>query len=302
MPLSYYIWTFISIPLFIWQNFALNILYATKKFFYANVVSNIANVIKTAILLFLVYIHQATIQNIIITLGVIGQLLFIIPLFFGRTHIVRDLIRIKIERSKIVLNYTLTYFLASQFFSFATRVDLFLLSFYLTKAQVGDYGLSQKILLTIITLTNSITQVLSPQFSSSKTRSETANLLKKSFIYMLVPIGVFATTILLPTQIYTLLLTDKFVRTASITRLLSFAYILYAITAVPMLFFLYTIRRPIHLFFINLTFLVITTIGCFVFIPRFGVFGPPFVYIGAFVFVAVYSLIFFGIEFKKMPE
>lgn len=300
VPLSYYFWTFLTIPLFIMQNFALNVLYATKKFLYANIIVNTANIIKTIILFVLIWKGRLSVLNVIITIGFIGQVVFIGLLFLQRRNFFKELLATKIDRGKIFLRYTLTFFAATQLFTLASRIDLFMLSFFLPKALVGDYGLSQKIILTVLTAVSSITQVLSPQFSNIHDKTELLRLLKKSFVYMIIPISLFCIAIIAPNWIYLLFLPEKWTQAIAITRTLSIPYIIYSLTAIPTLFFLYTIKKPLHLLIMNGIFLVIITIGCYLTIPQRGVFGPPPVLMIGFVVVLFYILFAFVLEFRKL--
>lgn len=300
VPLSYYFWTFVSIPLFIWQNFTLNVLFAAKKFLYANVLNNIAFVLKTIFLFGLILTNNVTIINVIVSFGVVGQLVFFAVLFGHKRQPIINILKTKLNRDHIKLNYTLTFFAATQLFNIASRVDLFMLSFFLHKSEVGYYGLSQKIILTVITMINAITQVLSPNFAKIDKKSEAVSLLKKGFIYMIIPIAVFIFAIMIPTQIYTLVFTNQFEKSAAITRLLSASFILYGINAIPALFFLYTVKKPIHLLLMNVLFLFLVFVGCFIFIQKWGVFGPPLAFIAAFFAVALYSLLAFKKEFARL--
>lgn len=299
-PLTYYFWIFISIPLFICQNFALNVLYATKKFLYANAIINFANIVKTAILFFLIFQGQLTILNVIITIGIIGQLIFVVLVFLRQKRLILDLLSTRFDRGHISLRYTLTFFAATQVFNFASRIDLFMLSYFLSKALVGDYGLAQKIILTVLTFVNSITQVLSPQFAKVEGKKALIRLLRKSYIFMAAPIGAFIILIIAPTWVYLIILPDKWTTAISITRQMSVPYIFYAIVAVPTLFFLYTIKKPFHLFVMNTIFLLIITIGCYIYIPKLGVTAPIPMLITGFIVVAVYIVFFFGVEYRKL--
>ena len=113
VPMSSFFWTFVSIPMFIWQNSLLNIFFAARKFLIANIALNIANVIKTSILLYFIWQKNATINAIIITLGIIGPLLFIVILVYNRYPDVTRILKTSFDRSSIRLKYTLTFFLSS---------------------------------------------------------------------------------------------------------------------------------------------------------------------------------------------
>lgn len=302
VPTSYYFWTFVSIPLFIWQNFILNIFFASKRFLHANILNNISYFSKVVMLLVLVYLDKVTVQNVIITFGILGQLVFFALLFREKRWLLKELIYTPFHRAHIKLEYTLTFFAASQLFNLASRIDLFMLSFFLIKSEVGYYGLSQKIILTVLTMVNSITQVISPQFSNIKTQHEVKSLIKKGLIYMLIPTGIFVAIIILPTWVYTFIFTDKFVKTAAITRVLSGSFILYGLTAVPTLFFLYTIKKPRHLLVMNFIFLIIVAVGCLIMIPIKGVFGPPIAFVTAFIIVTFYIVGAFAYEYRQLKN
>lgn len=300
VPTSYYFWTFLSIPLFIWQNFVLNVFFAAKKFLYANIVNNVAYFLKAVLLFVLILLDKVSVEYVIIIFGIIGQLVFFVVLLKDRKHLLLHVLRMPFDRRHIRLQYTLTFFIATQLFNLASRIDLFMLSYFLAKSEVGYYGLSQKIILTVISMINAITQVLSPLFAKAETRSETISLLKKGFLYMLIPSAVFLAAILAPTNVYTLFFTDKFAKTATITRMLSAAFILYAFAAVPTLFFLYTVKKPIHLLYMNLLFLVVVAVGCFILIQEYGVFGPPATFVAAFLLVGLYITIALKKEIRTL--
>ena len=252
--------------------------------------------------MYFIWQKQASINAIIITLGVIGPLLFLGLLAYDRQTDVLKILQTSFHRSSIRLKYTLTFFVSSQFFNMASRIDLFMLSFYLPKADVGYYGLSQKIILTILTSVNSITQVLSPQFAKAVTKKEVISHMKKALLYMSIPTALFFIAAILPTWIYTLVFTSNYQKTAMITRILSSSYILYGISAIPSLFFLYTVRKPIYLCINNLVFLIIIAFGSYWLIPHFGVFGPTIAFFGCFIWSTLYLYLYYFLEIKKMKQ
>lgn len=267
--------TAISVLFFIWQNFIMNILFAAKKFFHANLYLNVSNVLKTVVVLFLTYTHTVSVGSVIFTFGILGPLIFFAILFFEKKDLVFILVKSKVNREEFKFGYTLTYFVASQFFNLGLRMDLFLLSYFRSKAEVGYYGLSQKIILTIITTAISITQVLSPSFSRIKTRKEAKQNMKTGFLYLLLPSFLFLLLFLLPTEVYELFFTVTFTETVPITRALSLPFILYALGILPMLILLYTAKKPMYILVTNIIFFVSLTGLCYLLIPKLGVHGPP---------------------------
>lgn len=290
-----------SVLFFIWQNFVTNILFAAKKFLKANIYNNLANVIKTLLLFLLVGAKMITVGTVIFVFGIVGPLIFFLLLFIEKKDLAFVLLKAKVEREHFKFKYTFTYFLASQLFNLGLRMDLFLLSYFLPKAEVGYYGLSQKIILTVSTTIISITQVLSPKFSSVRYKHEIGRLLKIASAYMLFPTALFILLYFTPHQIFDLFFTSKFVKTASITRTLSLPFIFYALGIVPSLFLLYTVKKPIYILISNIVFFAVITGGSYVLIPVKGVFGPPIAIFAAFSLQVLFQVLIVIKEYRKLP-
>ena len=196
--------TAFSVLFLIWQNFLQNILFAAKKFVKTNLYLNLANIVKTLLLLLIIVTKTAGIGSVIFVFGILGPIIFFMLLFFEKKDLVPIFIETKIDKNEFRFKYTLTYFLASQFFNLGLRMDLFLLSYFRSKAEVGYYGLSQKIILTVITTVISITQVLSPSFANITKKEEVISQLKTGFMYLLVPAGLFFLIFITPNQVFDL--------------------------------------------------------------------------------------------------
>src|SRR3989339_1995844 len=220
-PSELYITTF-SVLFLIWQNYAINALNAAKKFLQANVYLNVSNIAKTIIILGLIPLKLITVGSIIFVFGILGPLLFFLFLFFEKKYVFVQIAKAKVNKKEFRFGYTLTFFIASQFFNLALRMDLFLLSYFLSRSpEIGYYGLSQKIILTVMASIGSITQVLSPNFSNIKTREEIKHQFKVGIYYLLIPTGLFFLLFLTPNWVFYLFFTEKFAPTASITKALS---------------------------------------------------------------------------------
>lgn len=292
--------TSFSVLLLIWQNFFTNILFAAKKFVRANIYINFANIVKTGVLLVLAYFQMVNVGMIIFVFGVIGPIVFFILVLIKNNHLISLFLKAKIDRKEFRFGYTLTYFFASQFYNLGLRMDLFLLSFFGLTQQLGFYGLSQKIILTIITSIASITQVLSPRFAIISTKKDILKQIKTATIYLLVPSFIFVILYFTPNFIFEAVFTRKFGETTAITRALVLPFILNALGSVPTLFLLYTVKKPGYILFSNICFFLIISIGSFILIPTRGVFGPPFAILIAFI-VATGIQVFASVrEYRKL--
>jgi len=300
-PLSELYLTTFSVLFFVWQNYAINALNAAKKFFKANLFLNLSNIIKTAVIIFLIPFKAVSVGSIIFTFGILGPLVFFILLFFEKKYIFLKIIKAPVVKSEFRMGYTLTFFIASQFFNLAMRMDLFLLSYFLSRSpEIGYYGLSQKIILTVMASVASITQVLSPNFSNLKTKEEIKHQFKIGFYYLLIPTGLFFLLFMTPNWVFYLFFTEKFAPTAAITKALSLAFLIYPVLSLPLLYILYTVKKPIHILTSNLIIFLTVIIGCYFFIPKYGVFGPPYVLALSFVLGGIVLLVASILEYKKI--
>ncbi|VVA43495.1 conserved membrane hypothetical protein [Candidatus Roizmanbacteria bacterium] len=296
-----YITTF-SVLFFVWQNYAINALNAAKQFFKANLYLNLSNIIKTVIIICLIPFKAVNVGTIIFTFGILGPLVFFLLLFFEKKHIFLKIIKAPVVKSEFRLGYTLTFFIASQFFNLAMRMDLFLLSYFLSRSpEIGYYGLSQKIILTVMASIGSITQVLSPNFSNIKTREEVKHQFKIGFYYLIIPTGLFFLLFLTPDWIFIFFFTKKFAPTAAITKSLSLAFLIYPILNLPLLYLLYTVKKPIHILTSNLIVFLTVVIGCYFSIPKNGVFGPPYILALSFLLGGIVLIIGSILEYRKIP-
>jgi len=277
-----YVTTF-SVLFLIWQNYAINSLNAAKHFFKSNLFLNISNLIKTIVLFAFIPLKMISVGSVIFTFGILGPAIFFFLLFFDKKYVFQQIIKAPVDKREFRFGYTLTFFVASQFFNLALRMDLFLLSFFFSKSpEVGYYGLAQKIILTIIASLVSITQVLSPNFSRIKTKLEIFKELRHGLLYLLIPAALFVVLFFTPGWVFNLFFTENFSQTASITRALSLPFIIYVFMNLPMLFLLYTVKKPSVILVANLAVFIIISVGCYFLIPRFGVFGPPWAIATAF--------------------
>lgn len=274
LPRYYYALTMINTLLFIWQNFVRDALNAAQKFLHINTAINLSNIIKTAVLIWLGITGQLTIPLALVTLGIIGSFIIFLCVLLERRWIVRSLIDHRIDRIYINFNFTMPYFLSTQLFNLTTRADLFLIAFFLTPVDVGYYSVAQRVIFVVITSIDSITQVLSPEFTKVSTRTGTMNLIKKALYYVSMPSLILLAIFLTPEAIYRLIIPAAYQASIPLIKLLSLTYIPFAFDAVILLFFLYTLKKSSFVLYINIVMLAAVNIFHLLFIPRIGIQGP----------------------------
>lgn len=295
--------TAFSVLFFIWQNFATNCLFASKKFIQANIFLNVQNVVKTIVLFLLIYFKMATVGSVVFVFGIFGPMIFFLMLLSEKKGLISLLAKARITKEEFRFSYTFTYFIASQFYNLGLRMDLFLLSFFRPKsAEIGYYGLSQKIILTIIATVTSVTQVLSPGFSKVKEKEDIKHQFKHGFLYLLIPSLLFFLLFLTPNELFYLVFTPKFAMTAKITKMLALPFIITTLASLPSLFLLYTVKKPVYLLIANIVMFLIISIGCYIFIPLYGAVAPPFVLAFSFACGAVILFLSAFYEYKKISH
>jgi O-antigen/teichoic acid export membrane protein len=295
----------LTVMLFIWQNFLLNIYFAAKKFLKANFYLNVSNVVRIIGLGIIYFGDMISIPSVMVVLMVLGNVTFMILVFIDKRSYLKEAFDAKVSRAEFRFKYTLTYFVASQFLNLGLRMDLFIISYFnliITRPEVGFYAAAQKIVLTLLTTIISITQVLSPGFTQIKNQKQAREQLKNGFLYMLLPCAAYVGVVLTPSFFYELFFTSTFSQSAVLARLLSLPFILYALGSVPMLLLLYTVKKPKPLLIAYTAFVIIVTVGNYVFVPIYKLFTPPVVFLVAFAVSSAYISFEAWREYKKLPR
>ena len=292
--------TAVTVIFYVWQNYLGNCMYAAKRVTQVNVYSLIANAIKMVIILFLAYMKAINVTVILFMFGIVGPALFFVLVFQSKKNHIAAVIASPIDRNEFRIRYTFTNFIGYQLFNLGTRMDLFLISFFRPKAEVGYYGLAQKIILTIVTTVVSITQVISPSFAQIKTKMDVFKHAKSGALYMLIPTAIFVALACTPNWIFSLVFTHSFGQTAEIARLLGLAYLLYPLLSLFQLFLLYSAKKPIYNLIANAIVFVIVSGGCYLFIPRYGTSAAVVSIFVAFSLSTVLLFYFSLSEYRKL--
>lgn len=294
--------TLAGVLLFIWQNFISNILLAAKKYLKVNLYVNVSNLVKTVVLFAMIPFGAISVSSVIFVFSILGSLLFFLPLFIEKRSFIPRVISSRFQKDQLKFGYTFTYFISTQFYNLALRMDLFLLSYFGLRNEVGYYGLAQKIILSIITTIISITQVLSPHFSKANTQTEARKLIKPGLMYLSIPAGIFVLLYFTPASLFQIVFTNKFQQTAAIAKSLAFPYVLFSYSNFLLIFMLYSIKKPAYVLVSNLLLFAGMTIGCYLLIPRLGVFAPSYIIAGSLTIASVFLGITSLYEYKKLPQ
>src|SRR3989344_675775 len=289
VPFRYFIWAFGTIPLLIWQNFILNTLYASRRFFTANVLINMINITRLLLLLLFKIYGILNLEWLLIIFGPLAPILFILLIVVIYPKLPKQFIEASLVRKHLNLGYSFVFFIATQLYFIASRLDLFIIAHFLTKTEVGYYGLAQKIVFSILTTINSVTQVLSPQFSVVKTKSQVNLLMRRFGIFCILPIGLLIGAIITPDFIYNLVFSIQYAAMPPVAKLLSGVNIFFVVMQIPMLFFLYAVKKPKYVLISNAILLTIIGVGSYYGAQNYGLFGPPLALLASYIIVTIYA-------------
>ena len=117
---------------------------------------------------------------------------------------------------------------------------------------------------------------------------------------MLLPTVLFIILAVTPNWIFFLVFTEKFVKTADITRALAIPFILYPLMSLGHLFLLYTVKKPAYILVTNVVLFLIISLGCYFFIPRYGVYAAVYSIAAAFFLSGGLLTILAVYEYKRM--
>jgi O-antigen/teichoic acid export membrane protein len=292
----------LSILMFVWQNTVQNILLAAGKFALTNVWFNVSNLARLVLFPLLHITGTLTMSLVVFVFGIIGPLTFLgaIALMY-RSHL-RPIWYTKPDITYLDVRQVLTGFAAQQMFSTGMRADLFILKYLRLDSAVGDYGLAQKIILAIISVVVSTTQVLSPKFSHVHSRSQLRSLLRQSVSYLMIPTVLFLLLLCIPEWVFELVFTDKFAEALPLTRMLGLAYATFALSQIPWLALLYTFKKHGILLVTNTIFLVVNTTCTLIAVLLWGPIGGPLAIGVSFFTITVVQSIFVYRAYLSLPE
>ncbi len=266
----------------IWQNFVMNCMFAAKKVLHANIFLNVANMVRTLTIFLIWWMDIINITYILMAFGLSGPITFFLLVFRYNTNTVTQFMHASFKRADIQLKYMGTYFFGWQFFNLGVRTDTFVMSHLTSKSLLGEYGVAQKIVLTLMSLIISVTQILSPRFAHVTNRTQARKEIRHAYAYLLLPIAGFALLWIVPDWVYIAFFTEKYRNVAHVARLLSIPYIIFTLGQPAFLFLLYTKRKPMYLLVAYALFLGIVGIGSYLLIPMHALQGPVYALITGF--------------------
>jgi O-antigen/teichoic acid export membrane protein len=292
-----------SILLFVWQNLLSNIFFAAKKFLIINLAMNASHIIKLALMMAAYYTHTLTIETTLVILGVVGPIFFISIIICTNIKDFLRAITAKFDLRLLTLKFTVTYFISTQIYSIATRLDLLFISYFFggRSIQAGDYALAQRVVLAAASTIVSVTQVLSPFYSKLKTKKDIVGELKHSFTFLLIPVALFGAIIITPDIVFGVFKQIS-PQTIFLIKLLCVPLMVAALGNIPYLFTLYTVKRPDIVLYSNILFIIAVSSICYFGLPKYGLVAAPVSILAAYACNVTFLYIFMQSYIKNLKK
>lgn len=252
--------------------FATYSLSAGKQFKAVVIVNSVSTVSKV---LFIILLYTTGYLNILTAV-----ILFVISSYFAYffSLIFLPLKFLKQKEKKGNLKRLLTYsvFLGfSKIFSaVAGKLDALMLIPLSSSFDAGIYSGAFKIVSLYILFAGSFSTVIAPRLSSFYTYNEAILYLKKVIIAVLFILATMVVMYLIAPWFVIFVLGSKYVLSVAVFRALLLPMAFFTMTIPGVNFLLYTLKKPQVSTFNTFVQLLIIFIGNYVFIPKYGHFGP----------------------------
>lgn len=178
-----------------------------------------------------------------------------------------------------------------------SKLDVFMLASFTTTEQVSYYDIASKVIKPILMVVSAYAQVLNPQFASIEKKKIAAKIKSVAKFIALVSALIVAAIILVD-PVIRLFFGDKYNNSILPAQMLLFAIIFYVWT-VPFNSALYALNKPYVFTFAAFIGLIVTAVGDFLLLGRYGVIGAAVTYIAAQIVGLVVALCAYFVIVKK---
>ena len=204
---------------------------------------------------------------------------------------------IDLDTKKKFNNFGNWMLLWSMFAVLQSKLDVFMLASFTTPEQVSYYDIASKVIKPILMVVSAYAQVLNPQFASIKTseRKHGITIIVK-FIGIISVLIVVA--IIMVGPVINIVFGNKYNNSILPAQMLLFAIIFYVWT-VPFNSALYALNKPYIFTLAAFIGLIVTGIGNYLLLGKYGVIGAAFTYIAAQVVGLIVALLSYIIIVRK---
>lgn len=259
---------FLGVALLDFQIFSIE---SRQNWTVAAVFISLTNVFRVGLLLFLIWVGQANILNILVSFSVSALLVFLLSTIFlfntpGLYSGWQEFIKKFSSFSLWMGGNKIVSVLGS-------RVDILIIIQLLGAYEAGIYGAANRLAMGVPLILGSFATVLAARFASSKEKHEVVNFFKKSiglsfFIVVGLVVGVFLTPFIIS------LFGPEYVRSKEVLQWLFVAMVPFALSVPSVNILIYYFKKPSIITYLSFFQLVIMISISYLYIPSLGIFAP----------------------------
>lgn len=204
---------------------------------------------------------------------------------------------IDLDTKKKFNNFGNWMLLWSMFAVLQSKLDVFMLASFTTPEQVSYYDIASKVIKPILMVVSAYAQVLNPQFASIK-KSEMKHRITIIVKFIGIISVLIVVAIIMVGPVINIVFGNKYNNSILPAQMLLFAIIFYVWT-VPFNSALYALNKPYIFTLAAFIGLIVTGIGNYLLLGKYGVIGAAFTYIAAQVVGLIVALLSYIIIVRK---
>lgn len=204
---------------------------------------------------------------------------------------------IDLDTKKKFNNFGNWMLLWSMFAVLQSKLDVFMLASFTTPEQVSYYDIASKVIRPILMVVSAYAQVLNPQFASIK-KSEMKHRITIIVKFIGIISVLIVVAIIMVGPVINIVFGNKYNNSILPAQMLLFAIIFYVWT-VPFNSALYALNKPYIFTLAAFIGLIVTGIGNYLLLGKYGVIGAAFTYIAAQVVGLIVALLSYIIIVRK---
>ena len=274
-----------------------SILQAEQRFVFGVIADSSIIFVKCLLTVILLIVGRLNLINVFIVFSLTSFTGFLLGLFFVSPKFWASKTDLKL--AKTLLGFGVWIVLARIASAISSRIDTIMLIRYVHESQVGFYAAAQRMTFLFPVLVNGLTVVITPKFSSLKTKTEALKFMKKSSLLLstlLVPLVIL---FIFSPWITVKIFGDVYLPSSAIFRWLILSSFIFIVSAVPVTTIIYFLGESRFFAFNSFLQLFLIFVGNLILIPVLGVIAPAISLAIAYTVSLLASLLVIYIRFKK---
>ena len=279
-------WVFVSAMGFVVYTFFPYVLQAERKFMKSMIVENSFGVIRLGLTLLFLYLGILNLSTLFLSFSLSNLGPLVLGMIFLGTGFLFYKPDLKIYKNLLLFSGWLG--MSRIITSISGRLDVQMLASMSGAVETGIYSIPSRLSIFIIILTGSFASVLAPRLSSfANKEKEKAYIFKASLALIPIIAGVIFWIVIAEPFIITLF-GAKYASSVPVFRVLAVSTIPFLTTAPAAAAIIYSMKKTIYIGVFALPQLAMTFIFNYIFIPKYGAFGPAYTLLVLNTVIAIY--------------